>query len=257
MTTPEPFLSVVVPFYNEEACVGPLLEEITTVLESRGREFEIIAVDDASTDRTASILSVYARRNPRVKILHFDHNRGQAAALFDGLSMARAPVLATLDGDGQNDPHDLPSMLEALPGHDMVVGIRQDRHDSNLRCWMSRLANAVRSRVLNDGMVDSGCALKVFRSEVRTSLIPMRTLYSFIPALAIAGGYRVTQMPVRHRPRQGGASSYGMRQFLWRPLLDLIGVRWFISRRLPPATERAPQKQPGVAASTARALEPL
>ncbi|MBZ0112243.1 MAG: glycosyltransferase family 2 protein [Thermoanaerobaculia bacterium] len=256
MTSSSPELSVVVPFYNEESCAGALLDEILAVLRLRGQDFEIVAVDDASTDETSTILSTYAQRHTEVRVLQFGHNRGQAAALFDGLWMARGSVLATMDGDGQNDPADLPAMLDALPDWDMVVGIRQNRHDSRVRRWMSRLANAVRSRVLRDGMTDSGCALKVFRSEVCSSLIPMRTLYSFIPALAIAGGFRVTQMPVHHRSRQGGTSSYGLRQFLWRPLLDLIGVRWFISRRLPPATATRSQRQSAAETAATQVLKP-
>jgi hypothetical protein len=130
-------------------------------------------------------------------------------------------------------PADIPRLLAALETADMVVGIRQNRQDSGLRRRISRLANAVRSRVLRDGVRDSGCALKAFRREVVGALIPLRTLYSFMPAMAAASGFVVVQVPVQHRARQGGRSNYGLRVFLWRPLLDMLGMWWFTRRCLP------------------------
>ena len=115
----------------------------------------------------------------------------------------------------------------------MVVGIRKHRQDSAFRRRISKFANAVRSRILRDGMTDSGCALKVFRRELVASMIPIRTLYSFMPAMAVAGGFRVVEIPVNHRPRTGGTSSYGLVVFLWRPVLDLLGMWWFTRRRFP------------------------
>ncbi len=227
----EPLLSVVVPFYNEEGAAGSLLGELRRVLDALGMSWEIVAVDDASVDATRPILTAAAREEPRIKVLSWDENRGQAAALYRGLHAARAPVIATLDGDGQNDPADLPALLAGLRRVDMMVGIRADRDDSRLRRWMSRLANRVRGRLLGDRVRDSGCALKVFRREVIEALIPIRSLYSFLPALALAAGFSVDERIVRHRPRQGGVSSYGLRAFLWRPALDLLGVWWFTRRR--------------------------
>jgi dolichol-phosphate mannosyltransferase len=139
-----------------------------------------------------------------------------------------------MDGDGQNDPADIATLCGALGEVDMIVGIRAERSDSWLRRRMSRVANAVRGLVLRDGVRDSGCALKVFRREVVESFIPIRTLYSFMPALAVAGGHRVAQRQVRHRPRRAGKSSYGLRVMLWRPFLDLLGVWWFTRRRFAP-----------------------
>jgi glycosyltransferase involved in cell wall biosynthesis len=227
----EPFLSVVVPFYNEEAVAGGLLAELRRVLDGLGTSWEVVAVDDASVDATRAILSAAARAEPRIRVLSWDDNRGQAAALYRGLRAARAPLIATLDGDGQNDPADLPALLAGLRRVDMMVGIRADRHDSRLRRWMSRLANRVRGRLLGDRVRDSGCALKVFRREVIDALIPIRSLYSFVPALALAAGFSVDERVVAHRPRMGGVSSYGLRAFLWRPALDLLGVWWFTRRR--------------------------
>ena len=233
-----PELSVVIPFYNEEECAGPLLAELRGVLDGLGRPYEVIAADDGSRDATPQVLAAEAGDDPRFRILRWERNRGQAAALYDGLQAARAPVIVTMDGDGQNDPSYIPALLERLPGVDMVVGIRANRQDSWLRRWMSRLANGIRGRILGDRVRDSGCALKVFRREVVQAFIPIRTLYSFMPALAVAAGFRLAQLPVGHRARQGGSSSYGLRQFLWRPLVDMLGILWFSRRRFPLAPGR-------------------
>jgi dolichol-phosphate mannosyltransferase len=226
-----PHLSVVIPFYNEEQCAGAVLAEVREALAHLNLPYEVLAVDDGSTDGTASVLAAAELADARFRLLRSQQNRGQAAALYWGLHNARAPIIATMDGDGQNDPSDIPALLAGLGDADMVVGIRATRHDSLLRRGMSRLANAVRGRLLRDHMRDSGCALKVLRREVVDSFIPIKTLYSFMPALAVAAGFRVEQQVVRHRARRGGRSSYGLRQFLWRPLVDLLGVWWFTRRR--------------------------
>lgn len=229
--TDRPDLSVVIPFYDEEQCAAFVLDEVRATLDPLGLSYEVVAVDDGSSDGTAVALAASARDDPRFRILRWEPNRGQAAALYWGLRAARAPVVVTMDGDGQNDPAEIPALLSDLDEADMVVGIRLARRDSWLRRRMSRLANAVRGRLLRDDMRDSGCALKVFRREVIESLIPIRTLYSFMPAMAVAAGFRVVQREVRHRPRRGGRSSYGLWKFLWRPLLDLLGMWWFSRRR--------------------------
>jgi dolichol-phosphate mannosyltransferase len=235
-----PEITVVVPFYNEEACVVAVVEEVVAVLDRHGQAYEIVAVDDGSRDATPRLLAGCAARHPQVRVLRWEGNRGQAAALYWGLKSARAPVVVTMDGDGQNDPADIPTLLAGLAGFsgitglagaDMVVGIRAARSDSRLRRAMSRLANGVRGRVLHDHLHDSGCALKVFRRELVDTFLPIQTLYSFLPAFAVAAGFRVAERPVRHRHRQGGTSSYGLRKMLWRPLLDMLGVWWFRRRR--------------------------
>jgi glycosyltransferase involved in cell wall biosynthesis len=160
-------------------------------------------------------------------------NQGQAAALYRGMRLAGAPVIVTLDGDGQNDPADIAPMLARLAesGADMVAGVRVQRNDSWLRRRMSRIANRVRSRILRDGVRDTGCGLKAFRREVVDAFLPIRTLYSFMPALAVAAGFRVVEQPVGHRARRADVSKYGLGVMLWRPLLDLLGVWWFTRRR--------------------------
>jgi glycosyltransferase involved in cell wall biosynthesis len=228
----EPELSVVIPFYDEEDNVGPLLFELRAALTAMRRPYEVLLVDDGSRDATASCLGKAAAEWPEARVLLLARNSGQASALLCGLHAARGAILATLDGDGQNDPADLERLVAALDGADMAAGVRAARNDSPLRLAMSRVANRVRSRILGDGLRDSGCALKAFRREVLATFLPIRTLYSFMPALAVAAGYRVVEVEVHHRPRIRGESKYGLRVMLWRPLVDLIGVAWFLSRRV-------------------------
>lgn len=226
----EPVYSVVVPFYNEVGSAPALIAEIEAAMDALGEPWELLMVDDGSRDATGELLAAAAARRPELRYLCLQRNRGQAAALDAGLRRARGAVLITMDGDGQNDPADIPALLALLDPADMVVGIRAGRRDGWLRRAMSRLANSIRGRMLDDRMRDSGCALKVFRAEVASSFLPLKTLYSFMPALARAGGFRLAEHPVRHRPRVAGQSSYGFVAFLWRPALDLLGVWWFRKR---------------------------
>lgn len=229
-----PDISIVVPFYNEEDNVGDLLAEIRTVMSTLGKSYEVLCVNDGSRDRTGEILRDLARQWPECRPLDFAANHGQACGLYYAIHQARAPIVATLDGDGQNDPADIPKLLAILGDADLVAGRRANRNDSWLRKRMSRFANAIRSRILRDGVRDSGCGLKVFRREVAEALIPIRTLYSFIPALTVAAGFRIIEQDVQHRPRLKGQSNYGLGVMLWRPLVDMLGVLWFINRRFTP-----------------------
>ncbi|NQU39112.1 MAG: glycosyltransferase family 2 protein [Lentisphaerae bacterium] len=233
LSGPAPLYSVVVPFFNEEDAVGPLLSEISTVLQQLDAPWECLCVDDASSDATARILTEHASADSmRFRVITFPQNRGQAAALYRGLAEACGDIIITMDGDGQNDPADIPLLLASLDSADLVCGIRATRHDTWLRKRMSRFANRVRSAVLGDGMRDSGCALKVMRREVVGALMPIRTLYSFIPAQAVAAGFRVAERPVNHRARQGGVSSYGLRAFFLYPLIDMMGMLWVRRRTI-------------------------
>jgi len=236
--TDEPHYSIVIPLYNEEDVVGHLLDELRSFARTWRSDYELLLVDDGSSDRTAEIIGEQFENWSQGKLIQLSQNCGQAAALFYGMQRARGQIVILLDGDGQNDPLDIPNILAPLNEVDMVVGIRVNRRDSFVRRAMSRVANAVRSRMLGDGVVDSGCGIKAFHRRVMDAFIPMRTLYSFIPALAISAGFTIRQVPVRHRPRSGGKSKYGVRQFLWRPLIDLAGVWWFTRRRCPLAREK-------------------
>ena len=243
-----PKLSILVPFFNEEENVLPLLSEIRAVCDALGQAYEAIFVNDGSTDATGQRLNEVAKDWPEARPLHSRVNHGQAAALFAGMKQATGEILVTLDGDGQNDPSDIPRLLAALGDFDMVAGVRARRRDSWLRLAMSRLANSVRSCLLRDGLRDTGCALKAFRREVVESFIPIRTLYSFMGAMAVAAGFRICQLEVAHRPRTRGQSKYGLSVFWWKPLIDMIGVYWFSRRRIPGrimgiSTMRAPYRR--------------
>ncbi len=233
MSDGAPYFSVILPFYNEEAAAPPLLRELRAVLDAMGKPYEVLCVDDGSSDGTAAALEAAARLWPPCRVFRFAHNQGQAAGLYWAFQAARGEIFMTLDGDGQNDPADLPRLVERLAEADYVGGVRAQRQDSSLRRRMSRLANAVRSRVLGDGMSDTGCALKVFRRDVRESYLPLRTLYSFMPAMAKGAGFVVVEAPVNHRARQSGVSKYGLAAMWWRPLLDMVGLWWFLKRRCP------------------------
>jgi dolichol-phosphate mannosyltransferase len=235
----ETHYTIVIPVYNEEDVVGALLDELSTVVSTWRSNYEILMVDDGSSDRTAEIIGNRFENWSQGQLVRLTRNCGQAAALYYGMKRARGQVVILLDGDGQNDPRDIPKVLAPLDQVDMVVGVRVERQDSLARRTMSRLANAARSRILGDGVADSGCGIKAFHRRVVDAFIPMRTLYSFMPALAISAGFTIRQVPVHHRPRSGGKSKYGVRQFLWKPLLDLAGVWWFSRRRCPLAAEKS------------------
>jgi dolichol-phosphate mannosyltransferase len=234
----EPYYSIVIPVYNEEDVVGGLLSEIRSFANSWRSDYELLLVDDGSSDRTAEIIGNQFADWPQGKLIRLTENCGQAAALFHGMNRARGQVVILLDGDGQNDPQDIPKILAPLNEVDMAVGIRVKRRDSMVRRAMSRLANEMRSRILGDGVADSGCGIKAFHRRVVEAFIPMRTLYSFMPALAVSAGFTIRQVPVSHRSRSGGKSKYGVRQFLWKPLLDMAGVWWFARRRCPVTKEK-------------------
>ena len=233
-----PAHAIIVPFYNEAENVPSLLAEIASELSrlgastQGGANHEVLLVDDGSTDATGSLLAQGCVARPGWRVLRFSRNAGQAAALYAGMRAARAGRLILLDGDGQNAPADIPALLALLDaGADLAVGVRARRQDHWGRRVASRVAKAVRRRLLGDGVRDTGCGLKAMRREVVGALIPIRTLYSFIPALAVAGGFRVAETEVSHRPRTGGRSHYSVRRFLGWPLLDLLGVWWFTHRR--------------------------
>lgn len=221
-----PSLSIVVPLYNEEGNVAALVQEITAALP--GEMFELILVDDCSTDATvANIPSL-----PFVRVLEFTENRGQSAAMHAGIMAASAPVIALLDGDLQNDPHDIPALLARLhEGFDLVCGYRARRRDTAFKKLQSRIANFVRSRFTGDGVRDTGCTLKVMRTPCRECLILFRGMHRFIPALIKGGGYQITEMPVNHRARVSGVSKYGFGNRALRATTDLLGVCWLLSRQ--------------------------
>jgi len=229
---PGALLSVVVPAFDEEANVEPCYRELVEVLAGLGRPFEVIFVDDGSTDGTFRRLAALAAADPRLRVIRFRRNAGQTAALDAGFRAARGAVVVTMDADLQNDPRDIPRLLAALEAHDVVCGWRVERQDPWTKRAASRVANAVRRRVTGDGIHDTGCMLKAFRREALGRLKLYRGLHRFLPALCRLEGLRVTEVPVRHRPRRAGRSKYGNWGRLWGGLADLWAVRWMARRRL-------------------------
>lgn len=222
-----PQISVVVPLFNEQDNVAELQNQIAAALA--GQDYEMVLIDDGSTDGTVSRVV----QSERVRLLQFEKNAGQSAAMHAGIHQARGEIIVTLDGDLQNDPADIPAMIAKLAeGHDLVCGYRASRKDTAFKRLQSRIANAVRSRFVGDGVRDTGCTLKVMRRDCREALLLFNGMHRFIPALIRNLGYRVTEMPVNHRPRIHGVSKYGFGNRAWRATMDMFGVRWLNSRRL-------------------------
>jgi dolichol-phosphate mannosyltransferase len=231
---PLPRISVVIPMRNEEGNVAPLIAEIAHALDSEPHE--IIAVNDGSTDETGTILRNLRSTYPQLRVLHHAESRGQSAAIRDGARAARGTVLCTLDGDGQNNPAFLPAMiamLDADPAIALVQGQRTKRTDSGFKRVQSRLANAVRGRMLRDGTRDSGCGLKVMRRAAYLNLPFFDALHRFTPALMVRDGHQVAHLDVVDRPRGSGISNYRSWARAKVALWDLVGVWWLIKRRKP------------------------
>lgn len=233
-------LSIVIPFYNEADNIPPLFAELRKAVEMLGTTVEIIAVDDCSKDTTLEALKSIAATWPVLQVVPLGVNGGQAIALWRGFERVRGKWVATLDGDGQNPPLELVKLWAQRESADMLVGARQGRQDSLGRRVMSRIANNVRRLLLQDGVSDSGCALRLFRREVLGSLPPFKTLYSFIPACAVSGGWRVREIPVAHRARTAGVANYTFRKMAIFPFLDTLAFCWVLRRmlRLAPPRDR-------------------
>lgn len=222
-----PQISIVVPLYNEEGNVVQLQQEIASALH--GWHYELILVDDGSTDGTVSRVV----RDAHTHLIEFEKNAGQSAAMHAGIHEARGSFIVTLDGDLQNDPANIPAMIQKLDeGWDLVCGWRQSRKDTAFKRFQSRVANAVRSRFIKDQVHDTGCSLKVMRAECWEALLLFHGMHRFIPALVAGMGWRVTEMPVNHRARVHGVSKYGFGNRAWRATVDMFGVRWLNSRRV-------------------------
>ncbi|HKE44519.1 MAG TPA: glycosyltransferase family 2 protein [Steroidobacteraceae bacterium] len=231
----QPEVSVVIPVCNEAENIEPLAREIDAAL--RGRvPFEIIYVDDGSTDATADIARRLRERElPNLRLLRHSFRSGQSAAVRSGVAAARAPWVATLDGDGQNDPADLPKFLDARrePANAdvlLIMGNRVTRRDTWLRRLSSRIANGVRSSLLGDGTPDTGCGIKIFHRDTFLSLPAFDHMHRFLPALFMRAGSQVVSIPVNHRPRTRGKSKYGLHNRLWVGIVDLFGVMWLRAR---------------------------
>jgi len=233
MNNNDPAVSVVVPVRNEAGNVAPLVAEIAAALNGQW-PFEVVYVNDGSSDGTEAELTRLMALHPFLRRVRHKQSCGQSAAVRSGVRAARAPLVATLDGDGQNDPAFVPAMLRMLetePGIGLVAGQRVGRKASGFKKMQSRIANVVRGAVLRDGTRDTGCGLKAFRRDVFLALPYFDGLHRFLPALVKRDGHGIGYVDVIDRPRGSGVSNYGLWDRLWVGILDLAGVWWLIRRK--------------------------
>lgn len=225
--------SIIVPVFNEQDNVLPLLHEVTAAMRDATAPWELVFVDDGSTDATWQRIAEAHRQDGRVRGVRHTRNAGQSAAVWTGFQQTTSPVLATLDGDLQNDPAELPRLLAMLAEVDFVCGDRTaNRRDSAVRRWSSAIARWARTRALGHEFRDTGCALRVFKRACLSGVPGFNGLHRFLPILVAGAGWTTREVPVNHRPRLAGVSKYGVWNRVWRGLYDLIGVRWYLQRRL-------------------------
>lgn len=227
-----PWLSVVVPLHDEQDSLEPLHRELDAALAGVAGGLELIFVDDGSRDASLGRLRDLAAKDPRVRVLALDRQHGQSAALDAGFRAARGAVVVTLDADGQNDPADIPRLLAALDGADVVNGVRAGRRDDWRRRVSSRVANGFRNALTHEHVTDVGCSLRAMRAEPLRRVKLWRGAHRFLPTLLRLEGARVVELPVVHRPRRHGRSKYGVLDRLFAGLADVFGVRWLQSRAL-------------------------
>lgn len=229
MTEP---ISIVVPVFNEEDNVQPLADEVAAAFAGVANDWELVFVDDHSRDRTWEKIREAGRRNSRVRGLRLHRNSGQSAAVWTGIQSTTRPLIATLDGDRQNDPEDLPKLLKELETCDFACGWRHNRKDTFVRRISSGIARGFRRRALRSDFKDTGCAVRVFKRSVVSCLFGFNGLHRFMPILVEGAGFKCREVPVNHRPRVAGVSKYGVWNRVWRGLYDLIGVGWYQKRRV-------------------------
>jgi glycosyltransferase involved in cell wall biosynthesis len=225
-------ISVVVPVYNEEENLPVLLREIRETLDPLGQSYEVVFVDDGSRDRSLEVLKGLLPENPMVRVVVFEKNAGQTAAMDAGLRAARGEILVTLDADLQNDPHDIPLLLAEIGRFDVVVGYRAIRQDSLVKRITSEVGNGVRNWLTRERIRDTGCSLKAFRREAVARLKLYKGMHRFLPTLCKMEGFTVTEVKVNHRPRVHGKTKYGVFDRLRATVPDVLAVRWMQSRVL-------------------------
>ena len=232
--TSRPDLSIVFPVYNEEENLPILMEEIGRALDGKGWNYEVVAVDDGSSDSSLKVLRELKARYPMLRILSFEKNSGQTAALDAAWRAARGTFVVSLDADLQNDPADIPAMMRVREENnaDMVIGVRVNRHDTWSRRMQSKIGNGVRNWITNDHITDTGCSLKLVKREAIDRVALYTGMHRFLPTLVRMRGYKVVEMPVNHRPRRFGISKYGAMNRAMRGLVDCLAVRWMSKRML-------------------------
>ena len=225
-------ISIVIPVYNEQENLKPLITELHKVLQGIQEASEIIFVDDGSRDRSFALLKEAASRDPRIRVIRFRKNAGQTAAFDAGFKAAQGTIIVTMDADLQNDPHDIPRLLEKIGRFDVVCGWRHKRNDPWMRIISSKIANFVRNKLSEEEIVDTGCSLKAFRRECVQHMKLFNGMHRFFPTLAKMEGFTVTQVKVNHRPRKFGTTKYNVTNRMVRAFVDLLAVRWMKKRRL-------------------------
>ena len=227
-------ISIIVPVYNEADNVLPMVREVVEAMSGIGRTWELLFVDDASTDATPTQIASAAQTDSRVRGLRHQRNAGQSAAVWTGIQATSSPIICTLDGDLQNNPADLPAMIGELARFDFVSGMRVARQDGWLRKVSSRIARAARKAALGVDIRDTGCGIRAFKRSALDGVFPFNGLHRFLPILVQGGGAKTLEMPVSHRARVAGVSKYGVWNRLGRGIYDLIAISWYQKRRYRP-----------------------
>jgi len=226
-------LSVVVPVYNEEENLRPLLSELFPILQGLGKGFEVICVDDGSVDKSLSVLREIKKRFTELRIIRHRFNCGESAAEATGFSHARGNLVVTMDADQQNDPADIPSLLGHLENADAVCGVRRRREDDWVKRISSRIANGFRNWITRDKTIDAGCTFRALKKEALKEIPVFNGMHRFLPTLLRLQGFKVIETPVNHRPRVRGESKYGIGNRMFRGIVDCIAICWWRRRCLP------------------------
>jgi dolichol-phosphate mannosyltransferase len=225
-------LSLVIPAFNEQEVVPELLRRIEPAMRLTGKSFEVIIIDDGSTDDTPRLLREAMKDRPWLRLVRMDRNRGQSAAFDAGFKAARGQIVATIDADLQNDPEEISRLLPMLDGYDMITGWRAKRQDSAFRLFQTRMANRIRNWISKETIQDSASSLKIYRRHCLDGIHLFTGAHRFMPTLVKMRGYTVLETPVKHSARFAGTAKYGFRNRAWRGLIDLFGVRWMKERYL-------------------------
>jgi len=225
-------ISVVVPVYNEEENLPVLIRQIAEVLKPLGKTFEMIFVDDGSKDQSRPLLKKMVLEYPQIRVLGFKKNCGETAAGAAGIKEARGGIVITIDADLQNDPKDIPKMLDYLKEYDMVTGWRQKREDAWIKRITSKIANRIRNSLSGEEIQDSGCTFRAYKRECLQEIKLYKGMHRFIPTLVKMEGFRVIEIPIAHHPRKFGVSKYSTWNRMWRAFIDLLAVKWMKSRHI-------------------------
>jgi glycosyltransferase involved in cell wall biosynthesis len=234
-------LSLVVPAYNEQEVVAELLRRADAALQQTGKRFEMVVVDDGSTDQTPTLLIEAMKTRPWLRVLRMSRNGGQSAAFDAGFKAARGQIIATIDADLQNDPEEIPRLIPMLDGYDMITGWRAKRQDSKFRLIQTKLANRIRNWISQETIQDSASSLKLYKRHCLENIHLFTGAHRFMPTLIKMRGYTVLETPVKHSPRYAGTAKYGFKNRAWRAFVDLLGVRWMKNRYLRYHTSEVPR----------------